>query len=101
MRIPTFPGRRKRKRHVALMERVSPKAGDWSQKECEEMSIERFSRAGELNGSVVVEVDGQGRIWFGLPLRDFDEQARRQECAPVVEHRGIEPGHLGRDGEWW
>lgn len=65
------------------------------------MQMERFSGAGEWSRSVVVEVDGQGRIWLGLPLQDSDERVPGQACCDVRESRGIEPGHLGRDGEWW
>lgn len=100
MQIPIFPGRRKQVRHVALRKREPRKRWGGVNKESEDMSMLRFGYAGELNGSVVVEVDGQGRIWLGLPLGNGDCQVR-QEAVDTEEIRRIEPGHLGRDGEWW
>lgn len=65
------------------------------------MRFERYSEIEGFSGSVVVEMDGHGRLWLGLPVREREENGFSESLTDFREDSRIDPGHLGRDGEWW
>lgn len=65
------------------------------------MRFEHYSQIESFSDSVVVETDEHGRIWLGFPVRAREENVLSPDSLESQEGSRVDPGYLGRDGEWW
>ncbi len=98
---PTFSVRRKPGVPGVLQEVSECKKGRYEKKESVEMHFEQICGERNWRGSVIVEVDAHGRLWLGLPTEESREGAFPAAPEDLPVDRSVDPGHLGRDGEWW
>lgn len=96
-----FYRRRKRVETESRHEKAFSGDNGEYKKESGVMHSERVFRMEGSSSSLVVEMDSQGRLWLGLRVFSMGENGSIEQRGEPVEVPGIQPGHLGRDGEWW